>query len=65
MGAVLLQKYSNKCKSGASASRSTSETECHYVQIKRGISDNTNIQITFFLFETDHKPLVSLLGIKA
>ena len=35
MDAVLLQKISNKWKSVAFASKTMSETECHYVQIKK------------------------------
>ena len=73
LGAVLLQKHHNKWKPVAFASRTMTETECHYAQIEKEVlaavwacdkfSDYLLGQT--FLIETDHKPLVSLLGTKS
>ena len=70
LGAVLLQKSSNDWKPVAFASRSLSEVECRYAQIKKEALASTwacekfadYILGTKFTIETDHKPLVPLLS---
>ena len=72
MGAVLMQKSGSSWKPIAFASRSMTETERRYAQIeKEALASmwacekfSTYILGTKFLIETDHKPLVPLLGTK-
>ena len=72
LGAVLMQKSGSSWKPIAFASRSMTETERRYAQIeKEALAStwacekfSTYILGTKFLIETDHKPLVPLLGTK-
>ena len=72
LGAVLLQKSETSWKPVAFASRSMSETEQHYAQIEKEALASTWACEKFssyilgksFIIETDHKPLVPLLGAK-
>ena len=72
LGAVLLQHTGNHWRTVAFASRSLSETETHYAQIEKEALASTweckkfsNYLIGMrFSIETDHKPLVPLLGSK-
>ena len=72
LGAVLMQKHSGSWKPVAYASRSLSETEKRYAQIEKEALASTWACEKFsiyllgksFLIETDHKPLVPLLGSK-
>ena len=75
LGAVFLQKQrqSDPCwKPVAYASRSHTETECRYTQVEKEALACTWVAEKFadyvlgkmFTMETDHKPLVSLLGNK-
>ena len=73
LGVVLLQSNSNSWKPVAFASRSMSETERHYVQIEKealaAVWACSKFSVYLlgrtFSIETDHKPLVSLLGSKS
>ena len=73
LGAVLLQKHYNKWQPVAFASRIMTETESHYAQIEKEALAAVWVCDKFsdyllgqtFLIETDHKPLVSLLGTKS
>lgn len=73
VGAVLLQKYDQEWKPVYYASRSLSDTEKGYAQIEKEALATTWACEKFsdyligldFVIETDHKPLVSLLGKKA
>ena len=73
LGAVLLQKKSNTWKPVAFASRTMSVTERQYAQIEKEALAAVWACDKFsdyllgrtFLIETDHKPLVSLLGTKS
>ena len=72
LGAVLLQKTGSNWKPIAYASRSMSETEQRYAQIEKEALAITWACEKFsmyvlgkhFSIETDHKPLVPLLGMK-
>ena len=72
VGAVLLQRYKHSWRPVAYASRSLSETERRYAQIEKEALAVTWACERFstyllggrFLIETDHKPLVPLLGTK-
>ena len=72
LGAVLLQQYDGVWKPVAYASRSMSDTECRYAQIEKEALATTWACEKFsdfilgkqFAIETDHKPLVPLLGVK-
>ena len=72
LGAVLLQKFETTWKPFAFSSRSTTETERHYAQIeKEGLATAwacekfaDYIPGKRICIETDHKPLVLLLGTK-
>ena len=72
LGAVLLQKIDSHWKPVAYASRSMSETERRYAQIEKEALAATWACEKFsdfvlgkhIILETDHKPLVPLLGIK-
>ena len=72
LGAVLLQRTDSDWKPVAYASRSLFETECRYAQIEKEALAITWACEKFsmyvlgkrFLIETDHKPLVPLLGLK-
>ena len=72
LGAVLLQKEDGEWRPVSFASRSMSETECQYAQIEKEALATTWACEKFamyilgktFMIETDHKPLVSLLGSK-
>lgn len=72
LGAVIRQKHGHTWKPLAYASRSLTETEQRYAQIEKealGITwaceKFSNFLIgTHFVVETDHKPLVPLLGTK-
>lgn len=72
LGAVLLQKTALEWKPVAYASRSMSETECRYAQIEKEALALTWACEKFsdyvlgkvIALETDHKPLVPLLGTK-
>ena len=72
LGAVLQQKTGGEWKPVAYASRSMSDTEKRYAQIEKGALATvwacdkfaTYIVGLKFHIETDHKPLVSLLGSK-
>ena len=72
LGAVLLQKIDNHWKPVAYASRSMSERERRYAQIEKEALAATWACEKFsdfvlgkhIVLETDHKPLVALLGIK-
>ena len=72
LGAVLLQKTDSDWKPVAYASRSMSETEQRYAHIEKEVLATTWACEKFsmyvlgkkFLIETDHKPLVPLLGSK-
>jgi len=73
LGAVLLQQQDNcEWKPVAFVSRSLSDTESHYVQIETEALAPVwscekyadYVMSKPFLFETDHKPLVTLLGNK-
>ena len=72
LGAVLLQRTDSDWKPVAYASRSLSETKCRYAQIEKEALAITWACEKFsvyvlgkrFLIETDHKPLVPLLGLK-
>ena len=72
LGAVLLQNTESDWKPVAYASRSMSETERRYAQIEKEALATTWACEKFsmyvlgkrFLIETDHKPLVPLLGSK-
>ena len=71
-GAVFLQKHNNYWKPVAYASRSMSETERRYAQIEKEALALTWACERFSMYllgrrfqvETDHKPLVPLLGTK-
>ena len=73
IGAVLMQKQGGQWKPIVYASRSMSKTEQHYAQIEKEALATTwacehfaNYIIgTKILIETDHKPLIPLLGTKA
>ena len=70
LGAVLLQKEGSDWKPVSFASRSMSETECRYTQIEKEALAATWACEKFSMYllgksfhvETDHKPLVPLLG---
>ena len=71
LGAVLMQKSDSLWKPIAYASRSMTETEKRYAQIEEALASTwacekfaTYILGMKFLIETDHKPLVPLLGTK-
>ena len=72
IGAVLLQQSGTQLKPVAYASRSLTDTELHYAQIEKEALATTWACEKFsdyllgkqFLIETDHKPLVPLLGKK-
>ena len=72
LGAVLLQESNSNWKPVAYASRSMTETEQRYAQIEKEVLATTWACEKFasyilgmnFLIETDHKPLVPLLGMK-
>ena len=72
LGAVLLQQHPSGWKPTAYASRSLSETECRYAQIeKEGLALTWACErfADYILgkritLETDHKPLVPILGSK-
>ena len=72
LGAVLLQKEDSEWQPVAFASRSMTETEHHYAQIEKEALATTWACEKFstyvlgkpFMIETDHKPLVPLLGTK-
>ena len=72
LGAVLMQKNDSTWKPVAYASRSMTETERRYAQIEKEALASTWAYEKFstyilgkkFLIETDHKPLVPLLGTK-
>lgn len=72
LGAVLLQKVEEVWKPVAYASRSMSDTEKRYAQIEKEALATTWACEKFSMFilgkhieiETDHKPLVPLLGVK-
>ena len=72
LGAVLLQRTDGSWRPVSYASRSMSETERRYAQIEKEALATTwacekfaNFLIgKHFLVETDHKPLVPLLGVK-
>ena len=72
LGAVLLQQDGNDWKPVAYASRSMSQTESRYAQIEKEALATTWACEKFSNFilgkhieiETDHKPLVPLLGVK-
>ena len=72
VGAVLLQKQQQSWRPVAYASRSLSETEKRYAQVEKEALAITWACERFstyllgmqFLIETDHKPLISLLGTK-
>jgi len=72
LGAVLMQKSDSQWKPVAYASRSMTETEKRYAQIEKEALATTWACEKFstyilgmrFLIETDHKPLVPLLGTK-
>ena len=72
VGAVLMQENHSTWKPVAFASRSMTETEKRYAQIEKEAlavtwaceKFSTYILGMKFLIETDHKPLVPLLGIK-
>lgn len=73
LGAVLLQKEGEQWKPVAYASRSMTETEQRYAQVEKealGLTWGCERFRDFligkhFAMETDHKPLVSLLGHQA
>ena len=73
IGAVLLQKSESQWKPVAFASRSLTETERRYAQIEKEALATTWACERFFNYilgmkveiETDHKPLVPLLGTKS
>ena len=72
LGAVIMQQRGSEWKPIAYASRSMTETETRYAQIeKEALATtwacerfSTYILGTKFMIETDHKPLVPLLGAK-
>ena len=72
LGAVLMQKSDSQWRPVAYASRSMTETERRYAQIEKEALATTWACEKFstyilgmkFLIETDHKPLVPLLGTK-
>ena len=72
LGAVLLQEQANSWKPVSYASRSMTETERRYAQIEKEALATTWACEKFssyilgkrFVIETDHKPLVPLLGEK-
>ena len=72
LGAVLMQEHSESWRPMAYASISLSETEKRYAQIEKEASASTWACEKFaiyllgmnFLIETDHKPLIPLLGSK-
>ena len=71
LGAVLLQKNKQEWRLVAYASRAMSETETRYAQIEKALAITWACQkfSTYILgknisIETDHKPLVPLLGCK-
>ena len=72
LGAVLLQRDGTHWHPIAYASRSMSETESHYAQIEKEAlactwaceKFSTYVLGRSFTIETDHKPLVPLLGTK-
>ncbi|ETW98423.1 MAG: hypothetical protein ETSY2_42830 [Candidatus Entotheonella gemina] len=72
LGAVLLQKCNSEWKPVAFASRSMSETERRYAQVEKEAlaitwaCDKFSMYILgkHFQIETDHKPLIPLLGSK-
>jgi len=72
LGAVLMQKHDSEWKPVAYASRSMTETERRYAQIEKEALASTWACEKFstyilgmkFAIETDHKPLVPLLGSK-
>ena len=72
LGAVLLQQLDSQWKPIAFASRSMSDTEKRYAQIEKEALASTWACEKFstyilgkkFAIETDHKPLVPLLGLK-
>jgi hypothetical protein len=72
VGAVLMQESDSKWKPVAFASRTMTETEKRYAQIEKEAlavtwaceKCSTYILGMKFLIETDHKPLVPLLGTK-
>lgn len=72
LGAVLLQKFGTLWKPVAFASKSMTQTECHNAQIEKEALAITWACERFsvyvlgrrFIIETDHKPLIPLLGSK-
>ena len=71
LGAVLIQKTDSDWKPVAYASRSISDSERRYSQIEEALATtwacekfSMYILGKRFLIETDHKPLVPLLGSK-
>ena len=72
LGAVLMQEHSGSWRPVAYASKSLSETEKRYAQIEKEALASTWACEKFaiyllgksFLIETDHKPLIPLLGFK-
>lgn len=72
LGAVLLQREENEWGPVADASRSLTETKHRYAQVEKGALGLTwgcerfkDLIGQNFKLETDHKPLVSLLGVQA
>ena len=73
IGCVILQKHGEHWKPAAYASRSLSDTEQRYAQIEKEALAVTWACEKFaellvgkqFMIETDHKPLIPLLGCKA
>lgn len=73
LGAVLMQELRNEWRPVAYASRAMSETERHYAQIEKEAlaatwaceKFRTYVLGLTFTIETDHKPLVPLLGTKS
>ena len=71
LGAVLLQLVDSSWRPVSYASQSMSETECRYAQIEKEPLVATwtcekfaDLLGKHFLPETDHKPLMPLLGVK-
>ena len=73
LGAVLLQKNGQSWQPVTYASRATTTTECHYAQVEKEALAITWSCEKFssyilgkkFAIETDHKPLIPLLGNKS
>ncbi len=73
LGAILLQEYDKEWRPVAFASHALTETETRYVQIEKEVLALTWACEKFFEYvlgksfelETDHKPLVPILGQKS